>query len=135
MPVEQKAEYKMFRHTHTIIPVIGEYDIAGGIVYAMIRRFRLNLTQKQVQLGRVILSEQLTLGCNKTGPKKHTLHLVMCAETEDIPKALVTACEMLGIPPEEKIGVILSRRKPNINVVAENIAQIDRFKTATIILM
>lgn len=135
MPVKLSAGYKMFRHTHTIIPIIDEDDISGGIVSAMVRRFGLNLNKKQVKLGRIIASEEIMLGSKQTGSKRHALHLVMCANTDDIPEALATASEMLGIPPNEKIGVILSKFKPNINTVAERITKVDRFKTATVILM
>lgn len=135
MPVEQSDGYRMFRHAHTIIPIIDEYDVSQGIVSAMVRRFGLKLDGKQVKLGRVIASEQLTLGSKKTGSKKHALHLVMCTDTQDIPGAIATAAEMLGISAEEKVGIILNRHKPNINDVAERIAKIERFKQASVVLM
>jgi len=135
MPVGQSDGYRMFKHAHTIIPIIDEYDISQGIVSAMVRGFGLKLDGKQVKLGRVIASEQINLGNKKTSAKKHTLHLVMCTDLNDIPEAIATAAEMLGISPDEKVGIILNRRKPNINAVAERIAKIERFKEASVVLM
>ncbi len=135
MPVKQTAGYRMFKHAHTIIPIIDESDISQGVVIAMVRRFKLNLSKKQVRLGQIILSEQVTLGSRESGAKNHAIHLVMCAEINEIPKALTTAAKMLGIPTKEKVGILLNKHKPDITAVADRIAKVDRFKTATIILM
>lgn len=136
MPVEKTADwYKMFQHAHTIIPVVDECDITQGIVSAMVRRFGLKLDRKQVKLGRVIASEQLMLRGKKNSATKHFLHLVMSAGWEDIPAAVATAADMLGISPAEKVGIVLNKKRPGMSAAAENVAAIERFKNASIVLL
>lgn len=136
MPVVHAPEtYKMRDYSHTIIPTIGKGDLSQGLVGAMIRRYRLKVDGTQIKIGRVILSEQIVIGRNGGQNQYHFLHLIMCDRPDSIPAALVTTCNMLGIVPGEKIGILLDKRRAGMPDVAVDIGRMERFESATVALM